>query len=108
MHPMRDAAPCAPTGRRRATALATLHAAFDERDPALARELYRLACGRIVGICPRSAELLEEAEADALACLGFPYAHHRRLRANDVQERANRELERGGAARCGSSPQGGR
>lgn len=37
---------------------------------------------------------MEEAEADALADLDFPYAHHRRLRTNDVQERANRELKR--------------
>ncbi len=31
---------------------------------------------------------------DALAYLDFPYAHHRRLRTNNVQERANRELKR--------------
>lgn len=36
----------------------------------------------------------EEAEADALAYLDFPYARHRRLRTNNVQERANRELKR--------------
>lgn len=28
------------------------------------------------------------------AYLDFPYAHHRRLRTNNVQERANRELKR--------------
>ncbi len=43
---------------------------------------------------PKAAELLEEAEADALAYLDFPYAHHRRLRTNNVQERASRELKR--------------
>lgn len=74
--------------------LAILHAVFDERDPALVRELYHLACERIAGICSRSAELLEDAEADALAYLDFPYAHHRRLRADNMQERANRELKR--------------
>ena len=37
---------------------------------------------------------MEEAEADALAYLDFPYAHHRRLRTNNEQERANRELKR--------------
>lgn len=45
---------------------AILHAVFDERDPALVCELYHLACERIAGACPRSAELLEDAEADAL------------------------------------------
>ncbi len=45
-------------------------------------------------ICPKAAELLDSTEVDALAYLDFPYAHHRRLRANNVQERANRELKR--------------
>lgn len=43
---------------------------------------------------PHVRPLLEDAEADALAHLDFPYAHHRRLRTNNVQERANRELKR--------------
>ena len=94
VHLMRNAASCAPTRQKRAAVLAILRAVFDERDPALVRELYHLACEKITGICPRAAELLEEAEADALAYLDFPYAHHRRLRTNTVQERANRELKR--------------
>ena len=40
------------------------------------------------------AEVAEEAEPDALACLAFPPAHWRRLRTNNVQERANREIKR--------------
>lgn len=39
-------------------------------------------------------EVLEEAEADALAHLDFSYEHHVRLLTNNVQERANRELKR--------------
>ena len=93
-HLMRNAASCAPTRQKRAAVLAILHAVFDERDPALVRELYRLACGEMAGICPRAADLLEDAEADALAYLDFPYAHHRRLRTSNVQERANREIKR--------------
>lgn len=62
--------------------------------PYTVRELYRLACGQITDICPRAAGLLEDAEADALAYLDFPYTHHRHLRTNNVQERANRELKR--------------
>ena len=71
-----------------------LMAAFVERDAALVRELYHLACEEISGFRPKAAALLEEAEADALAYLDFPYAHHRRLRTNNVQERANREVKR--------------
>ena len=94
VHLMRNAASCAPTRQKRGAVLAILHAVFDERDPELVRELYHLACGEIADICPRAADLLEDAEADALAYLDFPYAHHRRLRTNNVQERANRELKR--------------
>ena len=71
---------------------------FDEAtsalDPELVRELYQLAIEQIEGFCPKAAEVLEEAEADALAYLDFPYEHHVRLRTNNVQERANRELKR--------------
>lgn len=94
VHLMRSAASCAPARQKRAAVLAILHAVFAERDPDLVRELYHLACEEISGICPRASRLLEDAEADALAYLDFPYAHHRRLRTNNVQERANRELKR--------------
>lgn len=94
VHLMRNAASLAPTRQKRAAVLAILHAVFDERDPDLVRELYHLACGEMSGFCPKAAALMEEAEADALAYLDFPYAHHRRLRTNNVQERANRELKR--------------
>lgn len=65
-----------------------------ERDPELVREPYHLAAGQIEEFRPKAAELLEDAEADALAYLDFPYEHHVRLRTNNVQERANRELKR--------------
>lgn len=94
VHLMRNAASCAPTRRKRGAVLAILHAVFAERDPALVRELYHLACEEVGAICPKAADLLEGAEADALAYLDFPYDHHRRLRTNNVQERANRELKR--------------
>lgn len=93
-HLMRSAASCAPTRRKRAAVLAILHAAFSERDPDLVRELCHLACEEIEGFRSKAAALLEEAEAGALAYLGFPHAHHRRLRTSNVRERANRELKR--------------
>lgn len=74
--------------------VAILRAVFDERDPDLVREPYHLACEEIAGVCHKAADLLEEAEADALAHLDFPYAHHRWLRTDNVQERANREPKR--------------
>jgi putative transposase len=94
VHLERNAASCAPTRRKRAAICSIMRAVFAESDPALVRELYRLACGEVAGICPKAAELLEDAEPDALAYLDFPHGHHRRLRTNNVQERANRELKR--------------
>ena len=38
--------------------------------------------------------MLEEAEPDALAYLDLPPSHRKRLRADNVQERANREIKR--------------
>ena len=94
VHLERSAAACAANRGQRAAILSILHAVFAERDAALVRELYHLACEQISGFCPKATALLEDAEADALAYLDFPYAHHRRLRTNNVQERANREVKR--------------
>lgn len=88
VHLMRNAAGNAPTRQKRGAVLGIMKAVFAERDPELVRELYQLATEQIEGFCPKAAEVLEEAEADALAYLDFPYEHHVRLRANNVQERA--------------------
>lgn len=94
VHLMRNAAGNAPTRQERGAVLGILKAVFAERDPGLVRGLYQLATEQIGGFCPKAAEVLEEAEADALAYLDFPYEHHARLRTDNVQERANRELKR--------------
>ena len=78
----------------KAVAAAAMKAVFAERDPQLVRAAYRQAAGVIAGLKPRAGELLEDAEADALAYLDFPYEHHVRLRTNNVQERANEEIKR--------------
>ena len=78
----------------RAVATAAMKAVFAERDPQLVRAAYRQATERIAQIKPHAGELLEDAEADALAYLDFPYEHHVRLRTNNVQERANEETRR--------------
>ena len=56
--------------------------------------MYHAACEMLEGCCPRAARVLEEAEPDALAYLDFPPSHWKRLRTNNVQERANREIKR--------------
>lgn len=76
------------------TATAAMKAVFAERDPQLVRAAYRVAVEKIGEIRPRAGEMLEDAEADALAYLDFPFEHHVRLRTNNVQERANAEIKR--------------
>ena len=70
-------------------ATAALKAVFSERGPELVRAMYRRAIDEFAVRSNRAGELLEDAEADALAYLDFPYEHHVRLRTNNVQERAN-------------------
>lgn len=67
---------------------------FRARDAATAVAMYHAACEMLEGCCPRAARVLEEAEPDALAYLDFPPSHWKRLRTNNVQERANREIKR--------------
>lgn len=59
--------------------------ARDALQPASPVSSSQLATEQIERFCPKAAELLEEAEADALAYLDFPYEHHVRLRTNNVQ-----------------------
>ena len=54
----------------------------------------RVACEMLEACCPKAAEVLGEAEPDALAYLDLPASHWKRLRTNDVRERANREIKR--------------
>jgi transposase-like protein len=94
VHLERDVAGWFQKKEDRAAATAAMKAVFAERDPQLVRAAYRQAAERISQIKARAGELLEDAEADALAYLDFPYEHHVRLRTNNVQERANEEIKR--------------
>ena len=94
VHLERNVAGWFPKKEDKAVATAAMKAVFAERDPRLVRAAYRQAAERIAQLKARAGELLEDAEADALAYLGFPYEHHVRLRTNNVQERANEEIKR--------------
>ena len=67
---------------------------FRAKDAATARAMYHVACDMLRDCCPKAADVAEEAEPDALAYLAFPPSHWKRLRTNNVQERANREIKR--------------
>ncbi|WP_286168616.1 IS256 family transposase [Eggerthella sp. AM16-19] len=68
--------------------------AFRAKDAATARAMYHVACDMLRDCCPKAADVAEGAEPDALAYLAFPPSHWKRLRTNNVQERANREIKR--------------
>lgn len=61
---------------------------------ATARAMYHVACDTLRDCCRKAADVVEEAEPDALAYLAFPPSRWKRLRTNNVQERANREIKR--------------
>ena len=94
VHLERDVAGWFSKKEDKAVATAAMKAVFAERDPQLVRAAYRQATGRISQLKAHAGELLEDAEADALAYLDFPFEHHVRLRTNNIQERANEEIKR--------------
>ena len=67
---------------------------FRAKGAAATVAMYHVACDMLRDVCPKAADILEEAEPDALAYLDLPASHWKRLRTNNVQERANREIKR--------------
>ena len=93
-HLERDACSLLRSKRHRRAAGGIMQAVFAESESASVRAAYHAAIDAIGGFSGEAAELLEEAEADALAYLDFPAEHRRRIRTNNVQERTNREIKR--------------
>lgn len=94
VHPERSACSLPKTRRRRAMAGKAMRAVFREDGPAVARCAYQAAADAVGAMPGEAGDLLEEAEADALAYLGFPAEHRRRIRTNDCRGRTNRETRR--------------
>jgi len=67
---------------------------FRAKDTNQVRALFHLAAKMLEKCCPKAAEIWEDAEADALACLDFPASHWKRLRTNNLQERTNQMIKR--------------
>ena len=67
---------------------------FRAKDAEQVRVPCHLAAEMLEERCPKAAEIWEDAEPDALACLDFPASHWKRLRTNVVQERTDREIKR--------------
>lgn len=70
-------------------------ATFAQGDALVARALYPKACEAIRAAGEAAAaDLLESARDDAQQYLSLPREHWSRVRTNNVQERANREIKR--------------
>ena len=95
VHLMRDCARAASGSRSLSRRVSRIVApVFRLKDEGAVRAAYHLAIEMLESCCRDAARILEEAEPDALAYLDFPPSHWRRLRTNNVQERANREIKR--------------
>lgn len=68
--------------------------AFRGRGAATVTAMCRAARAMPEGRCPGAAAVPEEAEPDALSRLDLPPSHRKRLRADNVRERASREMKR--------------
>ena len=94
VHLMRDCARAAGSRQLSRRVSRIVAPVFRLREAGAVRAAYHLAVDMLGSCCPEAAAVLEETEPDALAYLDFPPSHWKRLRTNNVQERANREIKR--------------
>lgn len=71
-----------------------MKAVFAQKSPLLVRACYQRATEEVLKLSRTAGKVLMEAEEDALAYLAFPASHRTKIRTNNVQERANREIKR--------------
>jgi len=68
--------------------------AFAETDPDAARAQWRKVADQARPRVPRLAALMDDAEADVLAYMGFPAPHRAQLCSTNPLERLNKEIKR--------------
>lgn len=68
--------------------------ACSQEDPALARAVWEEAAPYVSSLSRAAGEAFESAREDALAFMAFPREHWPKIRTNNQQERANREIKR--------------
>ena len=93
VHFLRNALALAPKSAQQLVAT-TIRTVFAQPEPEQARAQWRRVADGFRPRFPRLAELLDDAEADVLAYLGFPRDHWRHLWSNNPLERLNREVKR--------------
>ncbi len=93
VHFLRSALAHAGRSGRRVVA-AFIATAFAQNDAEAARSQWRKVADQLRPTLPRLAGLMDEAEADVLAYMGFPAAHRAKLHSVNPLERLNGEIKR--------------
>ena len=93
VHFMRNAAAHAGKTQRRIVS-AWIGTAFAEADAPRARAQWRQVADQLRPRVPRLAALMDDAEADVLAYMGFPTPHRPKIHSNNPLERLNGEIKR--------------
>lgn len=73
---------------------ALLRQVFTQPDLPSARGCWRNVADQLRGKFPKAAALMDDAEDDVLAHLGFPAAHRTKLHSTNPLERLNKEVKR--------------
>src|SRR5881394_2534798 len=93
IHFMRNALAYAGKTQRRIVS-AWVGTAFAQDDAAAARKQWREVADQARPRVPKLAALMDEAEADVLAYMGFPPQHRAKLHSTNPLERLNGEIKR--------------
>ena len=93
VHFLRNALAFVPKATQQLVA-ATIRTVFAQPTEDAARRQWRQVADGFRDRLPRLADLMDGAEADVLAYLGFPPAHWRQLWSTNPLERLNKELKR--------------
>ena len=93
VHFMRNALAYAGKTQRRIVS-AWIGTAFAQNDAAAARKQWREVADQVRSRVPKLAGLMDEAEADVLAYMGFPAQHRAKLHSTNPLERLNGEIKR--------------
>ena len=93
VHFMRNATAHAGKAQRRIVS-AWVGTAFAQDDAAAARKQWRHVADELRPRVPKLAALLDEAEADVLAYMGFPAQHRAKIHSTNPIERLNSEIKR--------------
>lgn len=80
------------SGRRVVSAF--IATAFAQNDPQAARQQWRRVADQLRSSVPKLAALMDQAEPDVLAYMGFPAAHRVKLHSTNPLERLNGEIKR--------------